>query len=261
MPAAPLRSFRLAFAAIWLVYDVSDLATSATGNLGNWLETAAPRELQWLQAGLIATEVGLLLLGGRWVLPLGAAAALLRVLEYRGYLRLNDFAYYVATVAILANTRGPGLLSRGTDKELVPRWPRDVLVWQAAWMYLATGTLKLSPAWLSGGHLWVRFEYLAALGWHYPAVVRQCVDSLACDRVLAVMGVVGEIGLGVLLFVRPRRRLVLPIAIAIHGFGALMTNVWFFGPSLVAQVGLLLTPDLTPRPPASQARGGERETR
>ena len=252
MPAGPLRAFRLVFAALWLVYDVIDVTTSGTAHLSEWLDSGAPRPLVQAQCGLIVCEVGLLLLGGTWVMPIALIAAACRLFEWDRYLRLNDFAYYVVTVAILANTRGPGLLRRDRakiDDTHVARWPRDVLLWQAGWTYLATGMLKLSPAWLSGGHLWVRFGYLAALGWHYPGVVLRCTESLACDQALSVLGAMAELSLGALLLVRPRRRIVLPLALGIHIFGALMTNVWFFGPSLIAQIAFLTAPRASARAP------------
>jgi hypothetical protein len=238
-----LRAFRIAFAAIWLLYDSLDLAGSSTARLVDWSAIKAPARLASTQAGLIVCELCLVLVGGRWVLPVGACAVILRAVELSHY-HLNDFAYYIVTMAVLAHTRGPGLLAwrdraGEAGEERAARWPRDVLVWQVGWMYLATGLLKLNPSWLSGGHLLVRFRYLAALDWPYPTFIRHCTDSLGCDHALAIAGATAELGLGVLLLLRPERRIVLPLAIAIHGFGALMTNVWFFGASLVAQVGLL----------------------
>jgi Vitamin K-dependent gamma-carboxylase len=237
------RAFRIVFAAIWLVYDTLDLTGSATAQLADWTATRAPAGLVGTQAALVVCEMALVLLGDRWVLPVGGLAVILRAIEWSSF-RLNDFAYYMVTMAVVAHTRGPGLLptrgrTPGAAEGRAARWPRDVLVWQAGWMYLASGLLKLNPSWLSGGHLLVRFRYLAALGWPYPTFIRQCTDSLRCDHVLAVAGATAELCLGAVLFLRPSRRIALPLAIAIHGFGALMTNVWFFGASLVAQVGLL----------------------
>jgi Vitamin K-dependent gamma-carboxylase len=237
------RAFRIAFAAIWLLYDTLDLAGSATARLADWTAIRAPVGLASTQAGLIVCEMALVFLGDRWVLPIGGLAVVLRVVEWSSF-HLNDFAYYAVTMAVLAHTRGPGLLARRgrtaeADEGRATRWPRDVLLWQAGWMYVATGLLKLNPSWLSGRHLLVRFRYLAALGWPYPTFIRHCTDSLRCDHVLAVAGAAAELCLGALLLLRPSRRIALPLVIAIHGFGALMTNVWFLGASLVAQVGLL----------------------
>ena len=60
-------------------------------------------------------------------------------------------------------------------------------------------------------------------------------------------GAMAELSLGALLLVRPRRRIVLPLALGIHIFGALMTNVWFFGPSLIAQIAFLTAPRASAR--------------
>lgn len=62
MPARPLLAFRLAFASIWLVYDVLDLAGLSTAHLSDWVAKSAPPELVALQAGLIASQLGLILL-------------------------------------------------------------------------------------------------------------------------------------------------------------------------------------------------------
>ncbi len=233
--AAPLVRFRRAFAAIWLVYDLLDLTTCGTARIHDWLGTGSPARLVALQAGLVACEMVMLV--GRpanLVATFTIAAAVLRGLEWREFLRLNDFAYFAVIALILAHAE-----TGGVRRARTPRWPRDVLVWQAAWIYAATGLMKLNPTWLSGRHLFVRLEYLRALGWPYPAVVARCADALPCDATLAWLGVGAELALAILLVVRPRRWLVTPLAVGIHAFGALATNVWFFGPSLVAQVALL----------------------
>jgi hypothetical protein len=212
--AAPLVRFRVAFGAIWLAYDLTDVLGSGTARIHNWLGTTAP--------------------------PVLLLAALLRAAEWQTYLHLNDFAYYAVTALILAHARAPGgLLGMPLADMRAPRWPRDVLVLEAAWIYFATALMKTNPTWLSGKHLFVRLEYMRALGWPYPDVVERCADSLRCDGALAAMGVLAELTLAGLLVLHPRRRLVTPIALGIHVVGALATNVWFFGPSLVAQVALL----------------------
>jgi hypothetical protein len=240
--AAPLVRFRVAFGVIWGVYDVLDLAGSGTARIHDWIGTTAPAGLVSLQLGLIACEL-VMVLGGPvgWAPVAALVAVVLRAVEWHTYLELNDFLYYAVTALILAQARGPGGLLRMPAKDaLVPRWPRDVLVLQAAWIYFATALLKMNHTWLSGRHLFVRLEYMrAAFGWPYPDVVNRCADSLSCDAALATMGVLAELTLACLLIVRPRRWLVTPLAIGIHLFGALATNVWFFGPSLVAQVAFL----------------------
>jgi hypothetical protein len=244
--AAPIVRFRIAFAAIWLVYDVLDLSTSGTARCNNWLATGSPTGLVLLQAGLIVCELVMLRgLPARLVGPATMLAAALRALEWHDYLRLNDFAYYGVTAVVLAHAHAEGGLFRMPQPSArAPLWPRRLLILQAGWMYLATGLLKLNPTWLSGKHLFVRLQYLrAALGWHSPSIMNRCADALGCDSVLAVVGVLGELTLGVLLIVLPRRRIVTPIALMIHGVGALATNVWFFGPSLIAQIVFLTAPD------------------
>jgi hypothetical protein len=239
--AAPLVRFRVAFGAIWLAYDLTDVLGSGTARIHNWLGTTAPSGLVALQLGLIACE-GAMVLGrpASFAPPVLLLATLLRAAEWQTYLHLNDFAYYAVTALILAHARAPGgLLGMPLADMRAPRWPRDVLVLEAAWIYFATALMKTNPTWLSGKHLFVRLEYMRALGWPYPDVVERCADSLRCDGALAAMGVLAELTLAGLLVLHPRRRLVTPIALGIHVVGALATNVWFFGPSLVAQVALL----------------------
>ncbi len=123
----------------------------------------------------------------------------------------------------------------------VPRWVCDALRWQAAWIYLATGALKLNPAWLSGGHLYVRQAYLAAvLRWPYPAPLAHALSHLTVDAGLAWVAASWEILLGVLLVAGRPAAAIAGLAVAIHTFGALAMNVWFFGASMVAQVVLFL---------------------
>jgi hypothetical protein len=231
-PSAPLVRFRVAFAAIWLVYDVLDLTLAGTARIHDWPGAGPAGGLPMIQVALLA--------------------AALRGLEWYAYLQLNDFAYYGVTALILAQTPAVGgvfTLPQSNDaggRATVTKWPRDVLVWQAAWMYFATALLKVNPTWLSGRHLYVRFQYLRfAFGWRFPDLMNRCADSLGCDALLAAGGVLGEVTLAVLLFVYPRRRLALPIACGIHIFAAFATNVWFFGPSLIAQVGFLTYASMT----------------
>ena len=241
-PASTLVRFRMAFGAIWLVYDVIDLLGSGTARITDWLGTTAPSGLVFLQLGLIACEL-LMVLGEpvAFAAPATLVAALLRGLEWRTYLRLNDFAYYAVTALILGHSGARGGLFRPpAEGSTARRWPRDVLVLQAAWIYFATGLLKLNPSWLSGRHLFVRLEYLhSVLAWPYPGLMNRCAEALPCDAVLAWTGVMGELSLACLLAFHRRRRFALPLAIMIHGFGGLGTNVWFFGPSLVAQIACL----------------------
>jgi hypothetical protein len=112
-----------------------------------------------------------------------------------------------------------------------------VLRYQTAWIYLATGVLKLNPHWLSGDHLWVRQRYLTeVIEWPIPAGIAARMASPAVSRALAWGGAASELGLAVMLLVRAPRKVVVGAAVLIHGFAALALNVWFFGASMVAQV-------------------------
>jgi hypothetical protein len=243
MPAAPLERFRMVFAGIWIAYDALDLAVRGTWGCSSWsgaLAGPSPR-LMFLQISLIVFEVALLLGWRVWVSAL--VCAFLRWLEWSTYLRLNDFAYFVVTALLIAQTRSTGGLClrsrRSPPTKRVPAWPRDLLVAQAAWMYFATAMMKLSPVWLSGGHLFVRHHYLeAAYDWPYPAFYRRWTEGLAGNAVLAWAGVATEFALAFALFLR-RGRIATLLACAVHGFGAVSMNVWFFGASCIAQVALL----------------------
>jgi hypothetical protein len=108
-------------------------------------------------------------------------------------------------------------------------------------MYFATALLKTSSVWLSGGHLYVRHQYLsAAWPWPYPAPFRALVSTLAGNALLARAGLLGEFAMAALLFRRGPRRLALALALALHGYAALALNVWFFGASMVAMIAFLL---------------------
>jgi hypothetical protein len=246
--AGPVARFRVAFAAVWLAYDALDLVVRGTAACSRWYEAVdhAPRQIVLLQLGLIACEVALLV--GVRVGLAAMVAASLRYLEWRTFLHLNDFLYFIVTVVILAMARGTGgVLRPAWEGKRVPAWPREVLILQAAWMYTATALLKCNPAWLGGGQLFVRHQYLAARGWPFPAFYRGWVTSLGFNASLAWMAVAGELVLAVLLVFHRRRSLVVPLAAAIHGFAALSANVWFFGASCVAQVALLVGDDPAPR--------------
>lgn len=239
--AGPVARFRIAFAAVWLAYDGLDLAVKGTAACSRWYEAPdhAPPQLVFLQVGLIACEVALLL--GFRVGLAALVAVFLRFLEWRTYLELNDFQYFMVTAVILATARGTGgLLRPAWEGKRVPAWPREVLLYQAAWMYAATALLKCNPSWLGGGQLFVRHQYLATRGWPLPAFYLRWVSSLGFNAALAWIAVGCELALAFLLVFHRRRSLVVPLAAAIHGFAALSANVWFFGASCFAQVALLV---------------------
>jgi hypothetical protein len=232
--------FRSAFGLVWLAYDFGDLLCSGTALCSFWPDGVfgAPRSLQLLQLGLIACEVAMI--RGSCALAAPLAAAALRALEAYWFLRLNDF-YYFIVVALLLSQVPPGGAWKRPSAARLPGWVRDALRWQTAWIYLATGTLKLNTAWLSGGHLHVRHAYLAEVAsWPYPRFLARLLANISVDAGLAWMAVVAELTLGALVAAGRPAALILALAGSIHAYGALGTNVWFFGASMVAQVALLL---------------------
>jgi uncharacterized membrane protein YphA (DoxX/SURF4 family) len=180
--------------------------------------------------------------------PLAAAA--LRAVETYWFLRLNDF-YYFIVVALLLSQVPPSAGWAKRPSAPIPGWVRDALRWQTAWIYLATGSLKLNTAWLSGGHLLVRQTYLAGVAhWPYPRALLPYLSSLAVDAKLAWLAAASELALGALVLAGRPAAAIFVLAAGIHLFGALATNVWFFGASMLAQV-VLLVPRGAPRSPVS----------
>ncbi len=246
-PAACLSRFRCAFALIWLCYDLCDLLWSGTAFCADWLGTlqhGAPHGLVALQLGLVACELGLLL--GRAIVPCALGAVSLRAVEAFGYFGLNDFFYFVATCSYLVFC-APEPAAEPGGAPRVPAWVRAALVFQTGWIYVATATLKLNPAFLSGGHFLVRHAYLAQAHWPYPSALLPLLRSLPFNRALSWLAVGGEMTLGLLLLLRRGRPLAIALALGIHGFAALAVNVWFFGASMIAQVVLLFPQRAQPR--------------
>ena len=240
IPAYPLVVFRIAFASIWLTYDVLDLWLHGTEGyfLKNWTP-ALHFELLGVQLVLILFEI-VFLSGYR---PQLMALVLFLARGFEAWLfHLNDF-FYFCVVALIFTQIAPD--SDHQDK--APAWPRDVLVWQTAWIYFASAVLKLNPAFLSGGDLYVRQNYLArALDWPYPAFYTRWISTLHGNAVLAWLGVAAEFALAAALagwwFCPGKRtifrRLAIILGLAVHGMGALALNVFFFGASMVSQVVL-----------------------
>jgi hypothetical protein len=246
--------FRSAFGVIWLVYDLLDLLCAGTATCGWWPSGVfgAPRSLQLLQIGLIACEVAMV--RGSYALAAPLAAAALRAVEAYWFLRLNDF-YYFIVVALLLSQVPPSAGWARRPRAPLPGWVRDALRWQTAWIYLATGSLKLNTAWLSGGHLYVRQTYLAnVVHWPYPRALIPYLSSPAVDAKLAWVAAASEIALGALVLAGRPAAAILVLAAGIHLFGALATNVWFFGASMVAQVALLHRRRRAPGPPPPRRR-------
>jgi hypothetical protein len=239
IPGGGVRAFRVAFAAIWLTYDVLDLCLRGTA-INQWIAGAAlpVAGLVALQLGLVVSETGLLF--GVRARRCALAAAVLRAAEAYYYFRLNDFYYFAVVALILSQCR----LERGSqDGGAAPElaWPRDVLLAQTAWIYFATAALKTSAVYWSGGHLYVRHQYLlSAFGWPYPVLYRAFISTLAGNAFLARLGVLGELTLAALIALRAPKRPTVALAVALHLYAAVALNVYFFGASMIAQVACLL---------------------
>lgn len=231
--------FRIAFALVWLAYDVADVALGGTALslLGPMaLEGTRPRGFVALQAGLILSELGLL--SGVRSRAFAASACVLRSVFAWRFCGENDFLYFIVTSFLLAAANADGA-PFGKRAPSIKRWPEDALLYQVAWTYFATALLKLNPAWLSGDTLFVRTRYLAATGFPLAAWLER-LTSHPTARALATLGVAAEVVLAVLVLLRRRRREALVLSVSLHLFAALATDVWFFGASMVCQVWALL---------------------
>ena len=228
--------FRRVFAAIWLAYDVIDVAFRGTLTQLTWPYSGPyTKGLLALQLGCIAAELALVIGRGGYLLTYACVALFLARWGISDrYFGLNDFRHItvVALLLVFVPPAGP-----------VPRWIADLIRWETAWVYLATGFLKVNTAFLSGGHLYVRHNYLRLRGWPYPGFVSDLIERHWFDRGLALFTVGSELLIGLLLFGRSRRgwRLALLIAIAVHGGAALFDDVWFFGASMIALVWCIST--------------------
>jgi hypothetical protein len=221
-----LPRFRFWFAFVWITYDFFDLISHGTADI-LWTTSASDGPLRALQAALIVGQLCILL---GISAPLACVVCFfLRLAEAQFYFGLNDYYYYC--VMILP-------LTFAGEKRL---WTRKLLLLQIAWIYFATATLKLNQDWLSGGHLYVRQNYLAAIqGWPYPAWYRALFLSLSGCRWLAVLGVAAEFVLAGMVLSRRFPRACTALAVSVHLFAALALNVWFFGASMALGVALLV---------------------
>jgi hypothetical protein len=234
--------FRRVFVAIWLTYDLLDLALGTTERSLDWFPHARDPGLVVVQIVLIAT--GAMLLWGRGVWAFGMTAAAARAVEAFVYFPLNDFFLGSIFLLLLAHSTGGPFRDDGGGRK--PKWVHDALLVQLAFIYAATAVLKMNPDWLDGGHLFVRTQYLVVnWGWPYPGWLEQRLASPAFDAFLAKLAILLELTLAGVLFVRGPFWLGVGLTLAIHAFGAFMTNVWFLSATMIASVVLLL-----PRPAA-----------
>lgn len=224
--SSALLRFRFWFALLWITYDLADVIFHGTADI-LWITASPDGPLRALQAALI---------GGQLCILIGISAPLaclacfvLRLVEAQFFLGLNDFYYYCVMILPLAFAE---------EKRL---WTRQFLLLQIAWIYFATATLKLNPDFISGGHLFVRQNYLAAIqNWPYPAWYRSHFLPLSGSAWLARLGLTLEFLLAALLLTRRWPRTAIVLAASIHLFAALALNVWFFGASMVLGVAFLI---------------------
>jgi hypothetical protein len=229
-----LALFRQAFAGLWLLYDAIDLAWGTTERSLSWFPHARDPRLVVVQIVLLVS--GLMLVAGKRIWLFGVLAAAARTTEAVSFFPLNDFYFGSVVYLLLAHSAG-GPFAGGRRA----KWVRDALLYEFAWVYLATGLLKLNPDWLSGGHLFVRTQYLVrSQWWPFPAPVERAFQSMAVDSALARLGATLEIALAGVLLARRPYWLGVALALAIHVAGAAMTNVWFFSASMIVGVTLLL---------------------
>jgi hypothetical protein len=225
--------FRRCFAAIWLVYDLIDL-TKAEFITNLWFLgiTSDAHFVITLQVLVIGFELGLLF--GFYPRICALGAGLTRAVFAYNF-GLNDFIYFAVICFILTQV----------DPKSRRAWPRDVLVLQTAWIYFASAILKMNPSFVSGGDLYVRQNYEAAvLPIPYPAFYLGWISDIQHDAYLAYLTIAMELILPVILFswwFFPKRRKILrsvaiAMAVAMHGFAAYALNVFFFGLSLIIQI-------------------------
>ncbi len=242
---APLAAFRTSLALIWGIYDLIDLVSgrSLAMTLGQASHSFGI-QLALLQAILIFSQV--CIVRGKRVQLMCLVACLARSLETVLF-SLNDFIYHSVMMFLCVWIPPHAHDMKSTQQARL----HNVFIWQTAWLYFATAFLKLNPSWLSGGDLYVRQTFLAYVShWPYPPSYRACIETLSCNHVLAMAAVLGEFLLAFLLvamMLLPRwrswwARSALALCVAIHTFAALSTNVWFFGASMIAQVGWLCRP-------------------
>jgi hypothetical protein len=234
--------FRIAFAIVWLAYDVADLAFGGTALslLGPMaIEGVRPRGYVALEVALIVSEVGLLSgIGARFF---AAAACALRAVFAWRFSAENDFLYFIVASFLLSAARSDGP-PFGKRRDRVRSWPEEALLHQLAWIYVATAVLKLNPAWLSGDTLSVRIRYLASAGSLLAKPLESITAYTPVLSALAIAAVIAELTLAALVFTRRHRTVTLALSIAIHAFAAIATDVWFFGAAMICHAWTLLPP-------------------
>lgn len=250
--ALAVSKLRRVLCVVMIVYDTVDLLTGSIDRALDWFPHPRDTSFMALHVGLIVSN--LVLLSGRQTYLAGIASASLRFLETRLF-PLNDFHFFTVATFMLAHERG---LPFGEGPKN-PKWVRDVLRWQAGYVYLATAWLKLGHAWISGGEMFVRTSYLK-LGhdWPYPAFLARGLDDMTTCAVLSWIALGFEILLGILLLVGRPWWMAVALVLAIHSGGLYFGNVWFFTVVMISTVTILMLP--SPKKAATSPSPGSPET-
>jgi hypothetical protein len=231
-----VRRARRYFAGLWLAYDVVDLVVSGTDHASAWLPHARIPSIAVAQVVLILC--GVQLVRDRQPYLFGVLAVAARLVEAYAF-HLNDFYYYAVVMLLLCHGDGTPLDKPRDPKH--PLWVRWALLVELGWIYVATGVLKLNATWLSGGHLFTRTQYLIhGLDWPYPQWLANALAERSVLGAMSWMAALAEISLGVCLWARRPYWLVVTLAVAIHTFAALVTNVWFFSAAMIGLVVILV---------------------
>lgn len=216
--------------AVWLWYDLVDLWTGGTARILNMF-TAQHSELFVVQCALIVLEA-LIVFGSKRLFWLAwVACTLTRGWFALRYFALNDFLYYtVFGVWVVLFYHQPA------------KHFRRVMLLQHAWIYLATSVLKMNEDFLSGGHVFVRHQYLLFEGWfEFMPVLQDAyrwLASIEVSKALSWLVVVFELAIGVCWLLasgcsKRVRQCAWALVLAIHVPAMFLDNVWFFGAAMI----------------------------
>lgn len=233
---------RKIFTAIWILYDVSDLLLHGATTVG-WRLHGSPLIQYYtiLQIVLVIFETAIFF---SFHPRLFAFACLLCRGCIASYWPLNDFLFYCIIMLIFSLCK--------TEHQRVSKWPIDVLNAQIAWVYFSTAVLKINPAWMTGGGLYVRIqEAKMFLGRAYPQFIESIFSDLTYLSILARIAIIGELAVSLLLLYclttpnanRYARYLLCFLVCCIHIFAAITVNVLFFGAVMISMVVILNFPE------------------
>lgn len=147
-----------------------------------------------------------------------------------------------------------------TSDELVPRWPRVVVTWNLALIYVSAGVVKLAAEWLPSGNFravynmmltptWVRADWSWLMGPLFPLTQVGTVVTVLWESTWLV------VPLWLLLRARPRegwkarvaavdlRSVWVAVGVIMHGTLWLMANLGPFSPITMSWYLALYTPE------------------